>query len=107
MTVTGTITRLAPFGAFVALEDGVEGLIHISKLGDGKRIHHPQEVVKQGQSLSVTIEKIEAEQRRISLVPAGAEVETTETSYTDAPAAKGMGTFAELMKAAQEKKKRR
>jgi len=40
-THTGTVSRLAPFGAFVTLEEGVDGLLHISKLGEGRRINHP------------------------------------------------------------------
>jgi len=106
-TYTGTVSRLAPFGAFVTLEDGVDGLIHISRLGEGRRIRHPQEVVKPGQSLTVTIEKIELEARRISLVPATGEAEPAATSYRETPTTStGMGTLGELLKAAQAKKKR-
>lgn len=105
--VTGKVSRLAQFGAFVTLEAGIDGLIHISKLGDGKRIKHPQDVLKVGESLQVTIEKVDREEKRISLVPVGAEEEVGETSYSDEPAAgSGMGTFADLLKAAQNKKKK-
>jgi small subunit ribosomal protein S1 len=65
--VQGKISKLMPFGAFVQLEPGIEGLVHISKLGAGRRIAHPKEVVKEGQEVEVEIENIDLEQRRISL----------------------------------------
>ena len=68
-THTGTICRLAQFGAFVTLEPGVDGLIHISKLGAGRRINPPREVVEQGQEITVRIDGVDRESKRISLVP--------------------------------------
>ena len=68
---TGTVTRLTKFGAFVTLIPGVDGLIHISKLGRGKRITHPSEVLTEGQAVEVKIEKIDRAAKRISLAPAG------------------------------------
>ncbi len=65
--VSGTIMRLAPFGAFVMLEPGVEGLIHISNLGAGRRINHPKEVVEVGQAVEVYVLGVDAEKRKISL----------------------------------------
>ncbi len=103
--LTGKVSRLAEFGAFITLEEGIDGLIHISKLGEGRRINHPREVLNVGQECAVTVEKVEIEQRRISLVPAGAEVECGETSYSDQPVSSGMGTFADLLKAGQQNKK--
>ena len=47
--VNGTITKLASFGAFARVDDGIEGLIHVSELSD-KRINHPKEVVKEGET---------------------------------------------------------
>jgi small subunit ribosomal protein S1 len=103
----GTVTRLAQFGAFVALEEGIEGLIHISKLGQGKRISHPREVIKVGAQVEVTVEKVEIEQRRISLALGdGVSEEVGEKSYTDQPAGSGMGTLGDLLKAGQHKKDR-
>lgn len=69
-THTGTVARLAQFGVFVTLEPGIDGLVHISKLGDGRRINHPREVVEEGQNLEVKIESIDMAEKRISLVPA-------------------------------------
>lgn len=105
---TGKVSRLAQFGAFVTLEEGIDGLIHISKLGEGRRISHPREVLKEGQELAVTIEKIDEEQKRISLVPAGVSVEATETSWSDSfSGGSAMGSLGELLKASQAKKNKK
>jgi small subunit ribosomal protein S1 len=69
-THKGTIARLAKFGAFVTLAPGVDGLVHISKLGGGKRISHPGEAVSEGDRLEVTVESIDPDNHRISLSPA-------------------------------------
>ena len=65
--VTGVIVRLVPFGAFVRLEPGVEGLIHISNLGAGRRINHPKEVVEAGQQIEVYVLDVDPVKRKISL----------------------------------------
>ena len=67
--ITGKVVRLAQFGAFVNLEAGVDGLIHISKLGKGRRINHPREVLEEGQEIEVQIESIDTVEKRISLAP--------------------------------------
>ena len=101
---TGTVSRLAKFGAFVTLEEGIDGLVHISKIGGDQRIKHPQDVLSVGQTLQVTVEKIDFEDKRISLALVNEQAEgTTETSYTEQSSG-GMGTFAELFKKAQQKK---
>ncbi|HXX82258.1 MAG TPA: S1 RNA-binding domain-containing protein [Thermodesulfovibrionales bacterium] len=65
--VSGSIVRLLPFGAFVRLEPGIEGLIHISNLGAGRRINHPKEVVEVGQWVEVYVLSVDQENRKISL----------------------------------------
>ncbi len=65
--VSGTVTRLQDFGAFVEIEPGVEGLIHISEMSWGKKIRHPSDVVKQGDRVDAIILGIKREERRISL----------------------------------------
>lgn len=65
--VPGTITRLTSFGAFVRLETGIEGLIHISNLGAGRRINHPKEVVESGQVVEVYVLGVDPANRKISL----------------------------------------
>jgi len=65
--VTGTVTRLADFGAFVEIESGVEGLIHISEMSWGKKVRHPSDVVKEGDRVDAVILAIKPEEKRISL----------------------------------------
>src|ERR1039458_8929419 len=65
--ITGTITRLAEFGAFVEIEPGVEGLIHISEMSYGKKLRHPSDILKQGDRVDAVILSIKPEERRIAL----------------------------------------
>ena len=65
--VHGTIVRLAPFGAFVNLEPGIDGLIHISKLGTGRRIKHPKEVVEVNQWVEAYVQEVDPKNKKISL----------------------------------------
>ncbi len=104
-THTGTVARLVPFGAFVTLDEGLDGLIHISKLGEGRRIKHPKEVLMVGQQLQVTIERIDRDERRIGLVPATEGEDETQNSYSEQPAAASMGTLGDLLKASLNKKR--
>jgi polyribonucleotide nucleotidyltransferase len=78
----GTVVKTAAFGAFVSLVPGRDGLVHISKLGNGKRIGKVEDVVKVGDKLQVEITDIDA-RGKISLVP------VTEGSEEAAPAAEG------------------
>lgn len=75
--VTGTVVRLAPFGAFVSLADGIDGLIHISQLSE-RHIAKAEEVVKVGQKLNVKVLECKPEERRISL--SLKEVETDQAN---------------------------
>jgi small subunit ribosomal protein S1 len=84
-TVTGSVARLTKFGAFVTLAPGVDGLIHISRLGRGKRISHPSEVLKEGQLIEVKVEKIERDAKRISLVPFEDAVEAEDAEQKEKP----------------------
>jgi small subunit ribosomal protein S1 len=65
--VQGTVTRLADFGAFVELESGVEGLIHISEMSWGKKVRHPSDVMKEGDRVDAVVLDIKPQERRISL----------------------------------------
>jgi small subunit ribosomal protein S1 len=76
--VTGTITKLASFGAFARVDEGIEGLIHVSELSD-RRINHPKEVVKEGDVLQLRVIKIESARRRLGL----SLKRVNETEYTD------------------------
>ncbi|MGB9561753.1 MAG: S1 RNA-binding domain-containing protein, partial [bacterium] len=63
----GKVKNMTSFGVFVELEDGIEGLIHISDLSWTKRILHPSEILRRGQTINVMVLKIDKENRRISL----------------------------------------
>ncbi|MEM1182029.1 MAG: S1 RNA-binding domain-containing protein [Acidobacteriota bacterium] len=77
----GTVRRLESFGAFVELEPGIEGLVHISELGRGRRLNHPREVLEIGQSLSVRVLNLDSTKKRIALAAAErAEVDAAEPS---------------------------
>ncbi|HXW21530.1 MAG TPA: 30S ribosomal protein S1 [Rhodomicrobium sp.] len=65
--VRGTVTRVTDFGAFVELEPGVEGLIHLSELSWSKKVRKPADVVKPGDSVEVVVLGVSAGDRRISL----------------------------------------
>jgi len=65
--ITGTVTRLADFGAFVEIEPGIEGLIHISEMSYGKKLRHPSDMLKQGERVDAVVLAIKPEERRISL----------------------------------------
>ncbi|HUE75943.1 MAG TPA: S1 RNA-binding domain-containing protein [Chloroflexota bacterium] len=64
--VTGTVTKLTTFGAFARIEDGVEGLIHISEMGAG-HIVHPRNAVTEGETRRMRILRVEPERRRLGL----------------------------------------
>ncbi|NWG28700.1 MAG: 30S ribosomal protein S1 [Ignavibacteriaceae bacterium] len=64
---TGVARNLTNFGVFVELEPGVDGLVHISDLSWTKKIRHPGEVVKKGESLEVIVLSVDVESRKISL----------------------------------------
>lgn len=62
--VDGTVTNVVDFGAFVALDDGLEGLLHLSEMGDGT-LKEPHSYVKKGDRLSLRISHLEPEKRRV------------------------------------------
>ncbi len=65
--VTGRVVSLMEYGAFVALSDGIEGLIHVSEMSWTKRVRHPSEILKVGDSVETLILGIDIANRRISL----------------------------------------
>ncbi len=66
-SVTGKVRSLTNFGAFIEIEDGIDGLLHISDMSWTKRVHHPNELVKKGSKIEVVILNIDKANRRISL----------------------------------------
>ena len=66
LVIQGKVVRLAPFGAFVRLAEGIDGLVHVSQLAD-HRINRPEDVVSVGQEVTVKVIKVDEENRRLSL----------------------------------------
>jgi small subunit ribosomal protein S1 len=107
-TVKGTVTRLQQFGAFVEIAPGIEGLVHISELGAGRRVNHPKEVVKVGQEVEVSVLGVDLEKRRVSL-SMGATARTEEAQAAEhgrqmKQAPQKLGTFGDLLAKAGQKK---
>jgi small subunit ribosomal protein S1 len=104
--IRGTVTRLADFGAFVELEPGIEGLIHVSEMSWVKKVRKPSDILKQGETVEAVILGISPAERRISLglkqtlgdpwtditqkFPAGSVIEGPVTSLTK------FGAFVQL-----------
>src|SRR5690348_9035186 len=80
----GTVVKTTPFGAFVSLLPGKDGLVHISKLGGGKRIGKVEDVVNVGDNLQVEITDIDA-RGKISLVPVQAEAGSDAAAPSSGP----------------------
>ncbi len=65
--LTGTVRNLTSFGAFVEIEPGIDGLVHVSDMSWTRRVEHPSEVVQKGEDLEVMVLDVDAENKRISL----------------------------------------
>jgi small subunit ribosomal protein S1 len=108
----GSVSRLSAFGAFVSLGDGIEGLLHVSKLGGGKRLSHPSEAVRAGEPVEVQVESVDREKRRLSLSLAGAggadSAEEPEDDYRKylpgAAEPPALGSLGEALKAKLSRK---
>jgi small subunit ribosomal protein S1 len=101
--VSGEVTKITNFGVFVGLEDGLEGLLHISELADHK-VENPEDVVKVGDKLEVKILRVDTDERKIGL--SRKRVEWAEDDLSDIPTdipGEGNGTAATP---AKEKKQR-
>ena len=106
----GKVSRLTDFGAFVTLESGVDGLLHISKLAKGKKIKHARDVLAADTEVEVKIEKIDRENKRISLDLAGNDTDSSSDNESEdfrnyvAEAPKTMGTWGDLLKKSGKKR---
>ena len=65
--VEGRVRNLTDFGAFIEIEDGIDGLVHVSNLSWTKRVKHPSEVVKKGEKVKAVVLGVEPQNRRLSL----------------------------------------
>lgn len=104
--VQGKVMRLQPFGAFIELAPGVDGLAHISELGAERRINHPSEVVQEGDLVEASVLGIDQERRRISLTLSDRAVKPApaQTPKVVSSTEKTVGTFGELLKESLGKK---
>lgn len=84
----GKVRNLTNFGAFVEIEDGIDGLVHISDMSWAKRIRHPSEMVKKGDEIEVVVLEIDSQKRRISL----GMKQTRENPWTDLATEFNIGT---------------
>jgi small subunit ribosomal protein S1 len=90
--VTGTVTKLTNFGVFVGLENGLEGLLHISELADHK-VENPEEIVKVGDKIEIKVLKVDTGERKIGL--SRKRVQWAEEDHEqDAPAQQSTSTPA-------------
>ncbi len=114
-TVRGVVRRLEQFGAFVELEPGIDGLVHVSRMVLDRRIAHPRQAVSIDDAVDVTVVEIDAAKRRIGLSMvetakrAKDAVELEERRDTEAHLAKdgdaqSLGTFAELLARTRRKR---
>jgi small subunit ribosomal protein S1 len=111
--VEGTVSRLQPFGAFVELAPGLDGLVHISELGAGRRINHPSEVLTVGDRVGATVLGVDLERRRISLTldqakgsGALAQTEAPSVAQDRAPEREAaLGSFGALLKESLDKRR--
>ncbi|MGP8154159.1 MAG: 30S ribosomal protein S1 [Smithella sp.] len=105
----GKVSNLTNFGAFIKMEDGMEGLLHISKIARGKKIKHASDVIKTGEEIEVKIEKIDRENRKISLDLAGNDKDTSIAGEDEdfrsyiAKSPKAMGTLGDMFKKSDKK----
>jgi small subunit ribosomal protein S1 len=82
-TVEGRVRNLTDFGAFIEIEDGIDGLVHVSNLSWTKRVKHPSEVLKKGDRVKAVVLAIEPEQRRLSLGIKQLEPDVWETFFAN------------------------
>jgi small subunit ribosomal protein S1 len=98
--VHGKVVRLETFGAFVELPDGLEGLLHVSEMVEGRRLNHAREVLSVGQEIDACVVEVDPSRRRIGLsLKALAAHQEAELAATYRPASShSLGTFADVMK---------
>ncbi len=109
--VKGRVTRLAPFGAFLEIAPGIEGLVHISELSSEKRVQSANEIVKIGEEREAVVVAVDTAQRRIGLsiaqVPdASIDPEAREKYMRPADEGSGGGALAEALRKALGNKKK-
>jgi small subunit ribosomal protein S1 len=92
--IQGKVTRCTDFGAFVEIEPGVEGLVHISELSYTQRVRKAEDIVKPGQSVTVVVKEVDSDKRRIALSLRDAEGDpwaTVEEQFKKGQSVEGSG----------------
>jgi small subunit ribosomal protein S1 len=113
-TVTGKVSRVEAYGAFVEIAPGVEGLVHVSKLSLDRRLSHARQAATVGQEVEVTVLAIDAAERRVSLSmveqtrqaresEAAEERRDQEQFLSSQEKPRSLGTFADLLEQARKK----
>lgn len=109
---SGTVARLTPFGAFITLAPGIDGLLHVSSMGSikNRRVNNPREVLSEGQTIEVKITAIDREKRRLSLALAtedsSDEQQQSFRQYAQSKTSGSLGTLGEALKAKLGEKKK-
>jgi small subunit ribosomal protein S1 len=112
--LTGTVTRLEAYGAFVEVAPGVEGLVHISKITPDRRLNHARQALAVGQQAEVTVLSVDPAQRRLSLsmieqltqardAEAAEERRDQQRVMAEHTGSGSLGTFADLLAQARKK----
>jgi small subunit ribosomal protein S1 len=113
-TITGKVTRVEAYGAFVEIAPGVEGLVHISKMSLDRRLTHARQAASVGQEVEVTVLAIDLGERRVSLSmveqsrqsrenDAAEERRDQESFMKGQGGSRSLGTFGDLLDQARRK----
>lgn len=102
----GTVAKIADFGAFVELKDGIQGLVHISQMKTAGHVSNPRSVVSVGQQVEVRVLEVDPQSRRISLTMVDKEADQEQAnteafrasqSTSSSASSKSMGTLGDLL----------
>ncbi|RLB45351.1 MAG: 30S ribosomal protein S1 [Deltaproteobacteria bacterium] len=98
--LTGKVARTQPFGAFVTLPSGIEGLVHVSEMVSDRRVAHAKEVVSVGDEVEVSVLEIDPERHRVALSMKAAkqDAEDAQAAQYRPASQESFGTFADLFK---------
>jgi small subunit ribosomal protein S1 len=101
MPIKGKVVRTTEFGAFIELQENIEGLLHISELGGARELTHAKQAVTEGDEINVVVERVDRAQRRISLSKLteadAAAIEAGEIEVGKAPRSLKQGSLVKVM----------
>lgn len=102
----GTVARVEPFGAFVEIAPGIEGLVHVSEMGGGKNVQ-PRNLVRPGQKVEVRVLGVDLDKKRISLSMTEAPEPMDDLPEAARAPARSFGTLGDLLKGGGKPQKRK